>query len=322
MQRRMGSQTADQKVDIVLPMYNGTPFLVEQLDSLLCQSYGNFNLFAIDDASTDGTVELFKNIVSKAGRGAYLEVNEVNRGIIDSLNSIICKTQAPYIMLCDQDDIWEREKVKRALSEIEKLEARLGTQTPILVYTDLKVVNSEGSLIAESYMRYMSMANKPPERLGRIVMQNRATGCACIFNRSLKDLAFPVPAEAIMHDWWLFLVASVFGTAHFCPDNSTRYRQHEKNSVGAVQPGRRLKRFMGSGFDIAGARRTYRSIRRQAEAFLQRYSDALPDPERTLLEEFVSLSECSFLKRRYFLIKNGFLKDGLLRNLLLMATAD
>ena len=104
------------------------------------------------------------------------------------------------------------------------------------------------------------------------LLSNTLTGCTSLFNRRLVELSLPIPADAIMHDWWLSLVASAFGVRAYIDQALIDYRQHGSNAIGAKAVESkplsrwRLKRWMDNRhahiFDLNA---------RQAGAFLKRY---------------------------------------------------
>ncbi len=70
-------------------------------------------------------------------------------------------------------------------------------------------------------------------KLNNLLIQNTITGCTIMMNRKLAELCLPIPTEAIMHDWWLGLVATEFGKIAYLDEATIKYRQHGENSVGA-----------------------------------------------------------------------------------------
>ena len=88
-----------------------------------------------------------------------------------------------------------------------------------------------------------------------ISLTNVATGCTMLFNRSLIDLALPIPKDALVHDWWLSLVASYFGKLNYLPTPTVLYRQHSNNAIGSRGIGLDywLKRFSVAIFSKGGS---------------------------------------------------------------------
>jgi hypothetical protein len=68
-----------------------------------------------------------------------------------------------------------------------------------------------------------------------LVISNLVTGCTALINESLAEKALPIPESAIMHDWWLALVAAAFGKLVYLDIPLVRYRQHGSNTIGAKE---------------------------------------------------------------------------------------
>src|SRR5690606_13737176 len=140
---------------------------------------------------------------------------------------------ADYIMFCDQDDVWLPGKVTLTLAKMQELEAACGAETFLLVHTDLRIVDENLNLVADSGHRYQQIDPDRGNTLGRLLVQNIATGCTIMVNRALRDLALPIPGAALMHDHWLSLVSACFGKIAYLPEPTLLYRQHSGNKVGA-----------------------------------------------------------------------------------------
>lgn len=104
---------------------------------------------------------------------------------------------------------------------------------PLLVFSDLTVVNEQGETVSTSFANYQGLPDPQTQPLERLLYQNVVTGCTCCFNRQLLEIACPIPKEVVMHDHWLALCASVFGHSHYIDEPLVKYRQHGKNVVGA-----------------------------------------------------------------------------------------
>ena len=95
-----------------------------------------------------------------------------------------------------------------------KLFDYLYAEKPILVHTDLKVVDENLNILNESFMSYQGI-DAENNKLNNLLMQNTITGCTLMINRKLSQMSLLMPAECIMHDWWIGLVASEFGHIEF-----------------------------------------------------------------------------------------------------------
>jgi len=244
------------KIAILLSTYNGEKFLAEQLDSILNQSYDNFLIVVRDDGSSDGTVSVLQQYLAEnPGRFHLVEQDNINRGASGSFSCLIEYTLSKkaslgldrsYMMFCDQDDIWFNSKIEEQVTAMLQAEEmgmdkeRKGSQidkseiVPVLIHSDLQVVSEQNSVIAKSFIKYQGLEIER-NRFQHLVVSNLVTGCTAFINESLAEKAVPVPEKAIMHDWWLAVVATAFGKLIFLDVPLVRYRQHGSNTIGAKE---------------------------------------------------------------------------------------
>jgi len=115
---------------------------------------------------------------------------------------------------------------------MSELEARHGYSEPLLVHSDLQVVDAGLKPISSSFMQYQRIAHED-DGLRTLLLSNFVTGCTCLLNRQLAELALPIPREAIVHDWWLALCAASAGHIGYIAEPLVKYRQHGANVIGA-----------------------------------------------------------------------------------------
>ena len=103
------------KVSIILPAYNGEKFIAEAIDSVLNQTYGDFEIIVVNDGSTDRTAE----ILSKYG-GKIRVISQANAGIAQARNVAISNSKGEYLAFLDQDDIWLEDKLEKQMEIFDK----------------------------------------------------------------------------------------------------------------------------------------------------------------------------------------------------------
>ncbi len=301
--------------------FNGERFLAQQIDSILAQDYRQIRIVIRDDGSTDGTIGIISQFIRLHPEKISLFSGEEARlGATGSFMALIQQARAEYVMLADQDDVWLPAKVSACLLEMKKSESRYGEGTPLLIHTDLKVVDEKLSVVSGSFWKYQSLS-PGCDSINRLLVQNVVTGCTVMMNRSLLNLVRPVDGGVIGHDWWLGLMASAFGEIIYLPQATMLYRQHGKNAVGAVKwdISGMLGRFFGKGGNRAFAE-SLRKTRQQAALFLSVYGDLLPHDTRQLVSRYASLHELGYFSRIICVLRYRFLKVGILRNIGMMLT--
>lgn len=223
-------------IDILLATYNGAEYLTEQLESLLRQTYPNFRILISDDGSTDETLLLIQHYANRYPSCIFLVHNpHPSLGALRNFEYLMTvsfeQAQAKWIAFADQDDIWLPEKLTLCAAEMSRIESESKDHTPCLVHTDLYVMDTNANLINPSFVNY---ENLRPTRATHesLLSVNVVTGCTMLVNIPLLKLALPIPAEAIVHDWWCALISGV-GKRKFLPMATIGYRQHQANQIGA-----------------------------------------------------------------------------------------
>ncbi len=225
----------NSQIVIVLAAFNGADFLREQLDSLIAQTEPQWSLLIRDDGSMDNTQEIVRDYSKKDGRIHLLSDDDGPTGAVVGNFAILLAAAlaegAEYVFCCDQDDVWEPNKLELVLARLKKLEGECGT--PCLVHHDLAVVNESLEPVADSFVALMKLQPGDQQDPQRLISRNEVTGCALACNRALLEIALPISKQAIMHDWWLGMCAGFFGQLQFMPEKLVKYRQHGKNAIGA-----------------------------------------------------------------------------------------
>jgi rhamnosyltransferase len=215
-------------VDILLPTYNGERYIKEQIISLLEQTHLNIRIYIRDDRSTDGTVSIIENLSSKDSRITIIKENNINLGLVGNINYLLSKSEADYIMYCDQDDVWFKDKVEVLLKEILHHEKEFGKKFPLLVHSDCFVTDE--SLVVKGLFK----RDKPlTYGLAKSLFKYYVQGASTIFNSSLKEQIYPFIENVYLHDRYTHLVAEIMGRRFYLNKPLMYYRQHTNNLVGS-----------------------------------------------------------------------------------------
>ena len=305
------------EIEILLATFNGARFLPQLLESILAQSDHRWRLLVRDDRSTDDTCEIVKSwAAAHPGRIQFLDEGSMGLGVVGNFAYLMERSTAKLIAFCDQDDFWHAEKLAMSRERIEELQSQFGEHTPLLVHTDLEVVDSQLRTISSSMWNYQKLDPNASEDPVKLAIQNGITGCTMLVNRALILRSLPLPGGVAMHDWWLALVASSFGRIGEIRRPLVKYRQHEGNAVGA-RPW---------GLDMRGIRRSRRvlfleSLRvssLQAEVFVDRFGKNIPKSQLDRYLAWSRVPRVGWASKRYLIVKHRLFRTGVARTISLI----
>lgn len=302
-------------LDIALATYNGEPYLLPLLRSISQQTYTNWRLIVGDDCSTDRTIDIIHSFAATHQQKVIiLPASNKRAGVTENFSRILHTCNSPYVLLADQDDIWAPNKIETQLKLMHDIEDEEGSLTPLLVHTDATVCDENGRLICDSLWHYQNLCPKYGLTFSNLLVQNVITGCTVLMNQPLLNLALPVPKEAIMHDWWLALVASFFGKISYSHERMLAYRQHSNNTIGAKKWGFRhlANQFLASNGDW-GER--INNTRRQAAAFKSIFKKNQSCDNQKKLDAYLRIGLHPLFVRQFFAAQNRFHKCGIFRTL-------
>lgn len=284
---------------------NGAPFLGEQLDSIAAQSLPDWQVWASDDGSQDETPAILGQYRAAWGEERLLLQAGPARGFAANFLSLACRAdlKAEYYAFADQDDIWEVDKLQRALAWLETVPQTV----PALYCSRTRLIDEAGREIGLSplFSRSPGFANA--------LVQNIGGGNTMVFNdaaRALLQQAGP-EIEIVAHDWWAYLlVTGCGGRVFYDPLPSLRYRQHGNNLVGANTGGlARLARIL---LLAKGRFKEWNAINLKA---LQEVDRMLTSENRRILKEWTESRGQSLLPRLLGFNRAGIYRQTLAGNL-------
>ncbi len=258
-------------IDVVLPVFNGYEYLEQQVASIASQTLRPRRLLIRDDGSSERVLKLIHRLEAYYSPWLVVAPSQGNVGCTLNVNALLKYVEASYCALADQDDIWLPDKLERGFEALQAIENRRGRNLPALVHTDLHLVDASLRPYGCTFMVRQQLSPKF-DSPSDLALTNIVTGCTALFNRALLDKAMPLPPEALVHDWWLALVASAYGEIGFISRPSILYRQHQSNAIGSHGLGFNywLKRISQWLFMPQRGGHTLEAIR-QIECFEARY---------------------------------------------------
>lgn len=291
-------------IQVLLACYNGEGYLPQQLLSLRRQDDPAFSVLLQDDGSTDQTPALLQ---AAADEGFHLAKDGGRHlGAAGNFLSLLAQCTADYAALCDQDDVWHPGRLSRCRQAMEQAEALRGADTPILVHSDARLVDGNGSTLHGSFFAHQGWDGSATS-LQRLLVQNNVTGCTLMINAALRRLVVAhAPAEGLhMHDWFIALTAAAFGQIVFIPEPLVDYRQHSVNVMGASRAGLLRRACQALGQWQKGKARialTYANAR----TFRQAYGNELPPAARQAVDGYLRTEHLCKPRRILAVQKGGY----------------
>ena len=221
-------------ISVAMCTYNGSKYLNQQLESISSQSLLPNELIVCDDNSTDNTIEIVKNFSKKAPFKVSLYQNSLNLGSTKNFEKAIGLCDSEIIVLSDQDDIWEKNKLQRITEEFSKSSTIGG------VFSNASLIDENGNLLKRDLWSSVKFKKKEQRKAMKgeifktLLKHNVVTGATMAFRSEYKNILLPIPKNFI-HDEWIALLLGVFSKIVPISDKLIRYRIHPNQQIGASQ---------------------------------------------------------------------------------------
>jgi glycosyltransferase involved in cell wall biosynthesis len=298
------------RVAILMCTKNGAKFLAQQLKSIADQTHTNWTLFVSDDGSSDETVDIVarfarefsQRVVSRLGPGKGVCANFLSLATDPSID-------ADYFAFSDQDDIWHKNKLERAINWL----ATVPDQIPGMYCGRTELVTADG----QSYGLSPLFTRAPAFQ--NALVQSLGGGNTMVFNRAAKKMLEDAGRiEVVLHDWWLYqLVSAAGGAIHYDPQPTIKYRQHPNSLIGSNLGWR--ARIVRIRMTFSGR---FRDWNRTNIAALERVPPHLIAPQnRSILKLFAQARTATLFKRLVYFKQSGVYRQTLLGNIGLFVAA-
>jgi len=205
-------------ISVALAAYKGEKYIEEQLRSILCQLGHDDEIIVSDDKPGGQTERIVKRIMAEDDRVIYVEGKA--KGVVANFTNAIRHCKGDKIFLCDQDDVWLSDKVKRVMEAFDS--------GATLVLHNAYVTDKNLSITDYSFFALRGSK----KGLLHNIIKNSYMGCCMAFDRSLMKRIMPIPRFIPMHDQWIGLIGEVYGKVAFIDSPLIYYRVHGENVTG------------------------------------------------------------------------------------------
>lgn len=297
---------ADPHFEVLLSTFNGQRFLKDQLASIESQTVEGLRLRVRDDGSADETPAILEEYAS--GRNWVTFERGTNIGVVSSFMGLLDSVpeDTKWVAFCDQDDVWDNDKLQRAKKALEDI----SVEGPAIYFSSVRLVDESGTVIGQT-----QPCNKHAGFVNALV-ENVARGCTVVLNRAAIDLLVNRNVDhsrLVMHDWWAYLVVTVFGEVVCDPEPTMDYRQHAGNVLGASAGLERWKERL-SRFRHRGGT----ELVDFARELVRVYGEQMPPDNKRICEEFIEQAgSSSAFTRFWYALRTPVFRQSKLDNVLM-----
>lgn len=298
------------RIAIILCTYNGDKYLEQQLNSIINQTYKDWVIYASDDNSNDRTLEILLNFQNTYGHNRIIITNGPNKNnaafnFLFTLNKFYYNNN--YFAFCDQDDIWHKDKLERAIAFF--LKNNQSEDTPKLFCSSTRYISKNGEFLQNSYIFKL----KP--NFKNALVQSIAGGNTMLFNKSAAKIILRTNdfQNLVAHDWWLYILVSAYeGVIFYDKIPTVDYRQHNNALVGEnrsiLAKVKRIRNLLNGRF---------KSWTDYNLKMLNPLYDDFSSSSKQAFDFFKLIKCSSFIKRIYFFYKSGIRRQTLTSNIAL-----
>jgi rhamnosyltransferase len=217
-----------KKIAVLLASHNGKKYIKEQIDSILNQEKVNITIFVSDDSSTDYTIEYVQNIYENNEKLIYLENNQKFGGAAKNFYRLIRDVdflKFDYISFSDQDDIWYKDKLARAITVIEEKQVDAYSSNILAFWEDgrKKIIKKSQRQVKYDYL-----------------FESAGPGCSYVLSQKLAQEIrifiirnWQYVNQISLHDWLIYAISREKGYQWYIDEAITiKYRQHSHNQIG------------------------------------------------------------------------------------------
>ncbi|MFA6310833.1 MAG: glycosyltransferase family 2 protein [Sterolibacterium sp.] len=303
--------SVDSTVAILLCSMHGQHFIAEQLESIAAQTHRHWTVWVSDDGSQDDTHKIVSEYLGKWGNSRISIQSGPTQGYAANFLSLTRREgiQARYYAFADQDDIWEPDKLARAIARLNEVPVDI----PAMYCSRTRLIDEQGREIG-----FSPLIRKQPSFANALV-QNIGGGNTLVFNEATRSLLrlFGEGVSIVAHDWLAYqLVTGCGGRVFYDPYPSVRYRQHLNNQVGSnVRWSDKISRLRQL---LTGRFRRWNDINVEA---LHSLRARLTPENQKILEEFRNARNRPLIPRLVGLKRSGVNRQSLIGNLGLACAA-
>lgn len=223
------------KVSLVMAVYNGEKYLIEQLDSIRKQSRKLDEVLLLDDGSTDQSYQMIHQYIQDYHLDHWtLEKNKENLGYRKNFKKGLSKVSGDILFLSDQDDRWHENKVEMMCHYMEDKKV-------LSLASSFNFMDEQGKIFtvplekgkSNNNLLYLKVTQKLTEiPFNSLLRTNFSQGCTMAIKKELAERFICQETDQMPHDWALNMMASLDHGCYYLDEPLMDYRIHGNNTIG------------------------------------------------------------------------------------------
>lgn len=226
-------------ISVCMATYNGEKFIAQQLHSIFNQSLKPDQLIVSDDCSCDQTIEIINRVTKNFDFEVKVSINNTKLGVVKNFEKAILNSTSDIIVLADQDDLWDSNRLKHVLNIFNEKEVDY-------YFSDSKIIDSYGNIQHDSLWKRRSFSKKIMNNFNKnqlsalLKYDNFIYGMTLAFKSNVLEAVTPIDSKSsfLTHDAWIPMILSGLNYKGYADCwSTTYYREHINQEAG---PGKNI----------------------------------------------------------------------------------
>lgn len=282
-------------ISVCMATYNGEKFIAQQLHSIFNQSLKPNQLIIFDDCSCDQTIEIIKRVTKNFDFEVKININDSKLGVVKNFEKAISNSSSDIIVLADQDDLWDSNRLHHVLSIFNNKEIDY-------YFSDSKIIDSYGNIQPDSLWKRRSFRKKLVNNFNKnqlpvlLKYENFIYGMTLAFKSNVLNAVIPIDSKSsfLTHDAWIPMILSGLNYKGYADCYSTTYyREHTDQEAG---PGKNISLVSKFIFSLKNRRLHDNDLQCDFDKIAERISN------------FKNLSNCNYKFSKHFKNKASHLR--------------
>lgn len=210
---------------------DGAQYINEQIESIINQDFSNWELTIVDDGSVDNSFEIAEKF-SKLDQRIKILKNKKNMGILKSFIFNAKKLNGEWVIFCDQDDVWFKNK----LSTLNRF-IKSKCDYDLFLHNGVYLVDQNKKRMRGAFGNFINNNQKvypknPNFSFLSLFISNKIIGCfCCVKIEFLRKNLISLPLANLYHDHWIAIIVSLYSRIYFIDEDLIKYRRHSQNNT-------------------------------------------------------------------------------------------